>query len=118
MQLKGESKMIFPRLYVLSRADLGSKGYQAAQMGHVVAKFMNGAFDNTIPKRTWNYNDYIIYLSVEDEERLEYYAWKAEFKDMLISQWHEPDLEDSLTAIACEAINEKQAKLFQKLDIL
>lgn len=118
---------MLPRLYVLSRADLigddTTKGYQAAQSAHAVAAFLLKYTD-----QTWN-NGWIILVSVEDEERLEYYSWKARKKHYLndlpgvvpslkVAEWREPDLENTLTAIAVEIIDEKQANLFKKLPLL
>ena len=107
---------MLPRLYVLSRADLigddTTKGYQAAQSAHAVAAYLL-----KYPNQTWN-NEWLILVSVEDEERLEYYSWKASKTGLAVAEWHEPDLETSLTAIAVEINNEKQAKLFGKLPLL
>ncbi len=107
---------MLPRLYVLSRADLigdaTTKGYQAAQSAHAVAAYLL-----KYPEQTWN-NEWLIIISVEDEERLEYYSWKADKAGLPVAEWHEPDLDDTLTAIAVEIHEENQANLFKKLPLL
>jgi len=111
-----EKPIMLPRLYVLSRADLigqaTTKGYQAAQSAHAVAAYLL-----KYPEQTWN-NEWLIVVSVEDEERLEYYSWKAQTHGFPVAEWHEPDLENTLTAIAIEINNEKDATLFRKLPLL
>lgn len=107
---------MLPRLYVLSRADLignaTTKGYQAAQATHAAV-----AYILKYPEQTWN-NEWLIVVSVEDEERLEYYSWKAQKKGLPVAEWREPDLEDTLTAIAVEIKEERDAELFKKLPLL
>lgn len=107
---------MLPRLYVLSRADLiGSattKGYQAAQSAHAVAAYLL-----KYPDQTWN-NEWLIIVSVEDEERLEYYSWKASKAGLPVAEWREPDFTNTLTAIAVVIYDEKQANLFKKLPLL
>lgn len=106
---------MLPRLYVLSRADLidvPAKGYQAAQSAHAVAAYLL-----KYPDQTWN-NEWLILVSVEDEDRLEYYSWKAGKDGLPVAEWREPDLKNTLTAIAVEIFDEKQANLFKKLPLL
>ncbi len=114
---------MLPRLYVLSRADLvdnTTKGYQAAQSAHAVAAYLlkYPAYEPPFfGKQRWN-NGWLILVSVEDEERLEYYSWKASRTGLSVAEWRESDLENSLTAIAVEINEEKQANLFKKLPLL
>jgi len=59
------------RLYILIRSDL-SVSYQAVQAGHVVAQYVLD-----YPESQWK-NDYLIYLSVRDEDELKHWNWKLE----------------------------------------
>ena len=115
---------MLPRLYVLSRADLigddTTKGYQAAQSAHAVAEYLlkYPAYDDPFfGKQRWS-NGFLILVSVEDQERLEYYSWKASKIGLPVAEWREPDLENTLTAIAVDINEEKQANLFKKLPLL
>lgn len=115
---------MMPCLYVLSRADLvgndTTKGYQAAQSAHAVAAYLlkYPAYDEPFfGKQTWR-NGWLILVSVEDKERLEYYSWKASKTGLPVAEWREPDLDNTLTAIAIEINEETDAKLFKKLPLL
>lgn len=83
------------RLYVLTRKDLDLP-YQAVQGAHAVAQWM---LDN--PGHEWN-NGYLIFLEVENEKMLDHWIWKIQTKrrDVKISKFREPDIDNELTAIA------------------
>jgi len=89
------------RLYVITRNDLGS-AYQAVQGAHAVAKFVMD-----YPNNEWK-NGYLIFLAVEDYHEimeisglLDYDNWgRHERKKIPISEYHEADLNNELTAIA------------------
>lgn len=94
------------KLYVLVRLDL-EKSSPAVQAGHAVAEFM---LKN--PDSKWR-NSYLIYLGVKNLDRLEQIVWRLE-KERDIIKFHEPDLNDQLTAIAIESDH----KLFKNLRLL
>lgn len=91
------------RLYVLIDKSLNPI-YGCVQGGHVVAQWL---LDH--PQQQWN-NSYLIYL----------YADVERYKEKLIncnidfSEFFEPDLDNKLTAIACEG-NER---LFKNLKLV
>ena len=87
------------RLYVLTRKDLSeslSLSYQAVQGAHAVAQF---AIENPADNRVWN-NNYLIFLEVDNLEHLQFWEWKLDQLDVVMSKWYEPDLNNELTAIA------------------
>lgn len=92
------------KLYVVIRNDMPIE-YQGVQGGHAVAQWM---LEN--PDQKWN-NNYLIYLQTEDIERLRY---KLNLKDIKHSHFIEPDLDNKITAIACQS----EDKLFKKLKLM
>jgi len=93
---------------VLVRLDL-EKSSPAVQAGHAVAEFM---LRN--PNNKWK-NSYLIYLGVKSLDRLEQIVWKLGKERIIPIQFHEPDLDNQLTAIAIEA---NDHKLFKNLRLL
>lgn len=93
------------RLYVLIRKDL-SLGYQAVQGGHAVAEYM-------LKNDSWK-NQYLIYLNVKDERDLESWKQKLESKGHKPIPFHEPDINNEMTAIAVHAPKE----LFKNLKLV
>jgi hypothetical protein len=99
---------------VLTRNDLGNvykkddnvtlfdPSYQAVQGAHAVAQFI---IDH--PDSEWK-NDYLIFLAVDDEGDLKEMEGHLFFDNELLSKekqipystYHEPDLDNQLTAIA------------------
>lgn len=87
------------KLFVLVRNDLPISN-QAVQAGHALAQWMIDCrmnSDGYNPK--WS-NEILVYLSVENEVELENWRYKFDHKFLLYSSFREPDLNDSLTAIA------------------
>jgi peptidyl-tRNA hydrolase len=87
------------KLYVLVRDDLPSTSYKGVQAGHAVAQFI---FDNKYRgyKNFWK-NDHLIYLRVSSEEKLiQIYKELEEEGYAQLSMFKEPDLNNSVTAIA------------------
>lgn len=96
------------RLYVLTRSDLGLP-YQAVQGAHAVAQFM---LDN--PDHEWK-NEYLIFLSVDNESELDHWDWKIQTKrDAKVSRFREPNINDELTAISVYS----DGRLFRKLPLM
>jgi peptidyl-tRNA hydrolase len=83
------------KLYIVTRADL-SPGQQATQSAHAAFEY---AMAHTLATREWfDKSTYLVLLSVPDKESL--YELSYEFDGMYHSVWHEPDMNDEMTAIA------------------
>jgi hypothetical protein len=82
------------RLYVICRGDL-DKVYAAVQGGHATALHKQDFSDR------WNADEYLIYLAVESEDALVFWRDKIKRKGIKFVQFHEPDLDGQLTAVAC-----------------
>ena len=63
----------------------------AAQSGHAVAEYL-------LENKDWQ-NEYLIILQAEEDE-FHNLVKKLELRDIKHSKFHEPDLDNSLTAIA------------------
>ena len=94
------------KLYVITRRDLGL-AYSGVQAGHAVAQWMIEH-----PKQEWN-NHTLVYLSVEDEDELDTCLCRAIAMMEPTSVFHEPDIGDEMTAIACLT----DTKIFKKLKL-
>ena len=84
------------KLYIITRNDLDIH-YAAVQAGHGVAQWL---INN--PDQTWN-NRTLIYLAVRDEYALTKAMIKLQYKDVKISTFHEPDLNNELTSVTAYA---------------
>lgn len=96
------------RLYVLVRSDL-SGSQQAVQAGHAVAQHILNSKNST-----WN-NETLIYLSVKDEKELLHWKQKLDYKEMEYHLFHEPDIGNQLTALACAT---EKGRVFQSLTLM
>lgn len=86
-------------MYVVTRRDL-SPGLQATQAAHAALKFSVQYPDLT---RRWEEDsNFLIILSVEDETALLRLVEKAESQGIRCIRFHEPDLDNEMTAIALE----------------
>lgn len=92
------------RLYLVGRADL-APGLRAAQAGHAAFAF---ALEHPQAMRQWN-NNYLIMLEVEDLRSLRRFLTHTQLAGLTTSTWHEPDLDDQLTAIAIAPSEASQA---------
>lgn len=92
------------RLYVLVNKRLNPV-YGCVQGGHAVAQFM---IDN--PSQDWG-NEFLIYLYADVEK------WADKLYNMGIkfSMFKEPDLNNSITAIACQ---DNSGELFKNLSTI
>ena len=95
------------KLFVLTRNDL-PMNYQAVQAGHAIAQWM---LDNK--NQDWN-NQTLVYLNVPNEEHLKYWCTKLDYKGISYTSFHEPDIGNQMTSIACH----KNDKLFSKLKLM
>lgn len=87
------------KLYIVTRSDL-APAQQACQAVHAALQFAaehKGWFD------AWHkFSDHICLLAVENEEILKTLIAESHYNGIDHSQFREPDLENSLTAIAIE----------------
>jgi hypothetical protein len=88
-----------PKLYVLVRADL-PPGPRAVQACHAALQF---AHDHDLVFRDWvRLSNYLIIKEAPDESALRSVVELARVRGHKHTLWTEPDLGDSLTAIAVE----------------
>ena len=65
----------------------------------------------------WNtYSKYLVFLSVENEQKLNQFLQKIKFYDLKYSTFHEPDIDNQLTAIALEPC-ERSGKITSNLPL-
>ena len=77
---------------------------QAVQSAHAVADFI---LSNPEVSRTWHdTSNYLIILSVPTESELQQAAQTLIAADLTFSPFHEPDIDNQLTAIAVEPSEE------------
>jgi len=90
------------KLYVVVRKDLPA-GDQLCQAIHAAIQY---AHDHPEPESRWfKESNHLAVLNVEDEPALEKLLLRAQDLDVTYSRFTEPDLNDSLTAIALEPGN-------------
>lgn len=87
------------KLRIITRRDLPIS-YQAVQSGHAAIQFQHEHPE--LAKNWYHTSNYLIFLSVEDEEELNNLISKANSKDITLSIFREPDIGDAITAIALE----------------
>jgi len=79
-------------------------GSQAIQASHAVIQFI---FEHPEIANDWyNISQYLVFLSVKNQEELLELAEKLRWKEILFSEFREPDLDNEVTAIALEPSNE------------
>lgn len=99
------------KLYVICRRDL-SNGSKAVQGMHALAQF---ALDHNSIFLDWTkQSNYLCFLEVSSEQQLTNLIKKANKRGIRYSEFFEPDLGFTLTAIALEP-GEKSKKLCKKL---
>jgi len=86
------------KLYVIVRGDL-PPGDQAVQSMHAALKYAKEHSDWTA---WYEASNYIALLSVPNERELMKLLMKARDRDLKFAAFCEPDLDDSMTAIALE----------------
>lgn len=74
--------------------------YQSVQAGHAAIQFQHEHPE--IAKLWHDKSKYLVYLSARDEEHLEDLIFKAELKDIKISIFREPDIDNQITAVTFE----------------
>lgn len=95
------------KLYVLVRKDL-KISYQAVQAGHAVAEWMLHDSD-----KKWQ-NSTLVYLGVKDENELEHWKNKLDFRKIKFVDFKEPDIGNKVTAISCLS----DGRVFRNLKLL
>ncbi len=101
------------KLIVITRRDL-HPGYQAVQSAHAAVDFQHQYPD--ISKKWNKESNYLIILSVENEEQLLLFLEKVKYRDIKYTEFREPDIDNQLTAIAIEP-GENSRKLTSKLPL-
>ena len=84
------------KLVTITRQDLPA-GYQLCQTGHAIADFAH-----ELPQffKSWKENsNYLISLATQDEQSLQNIYEKLRQRGAPIIAFHEPDIQDQLTAI-------------------
>ncbi len=95
------------KLFVLIRKDL-SPSQRAVQAGHAVAEFLL-----RVPDTKWS-NGTLVYLGVDNEEQLNRWMYKLDFKNIEWIGFKEPDIGNQLTAIASVGND----KIYSKLKLI
>lgn len=101
-------------MYVVVRKDL-QLGSQAVQASHVLVEF---CYEHPIIAEEWHKKSkYLVYLSARDEKHLEDLIFKCKLKEIKYSIFKEPDIGNSITAIAFEP-SHQSSKLLSNLPLL
>lgn len=87
------------KLRIITRRDL-PLSYQAVQSGHAAIQFQHEHPE--LAKNWYHTSNYLIFLSVENEEELNNIIDTANKKNISISVFREPDIDNQITAIALE----------------
>lgn len=97
------------KMYILIRKDLDQFGqsYKYVQGMHAVAKY---TMSTKIDPKDWD-NGTMVAVGVHDELELKKWDYKLSLLKKIHVNWHEPDRDDQLTAIACIDTGE----IFKKL---
>jgi hypothetical protein len=93
------------KLYVCVRKDL-SHSQRAVQAGHALAEYMLNSSE-------WK-NSTLVYLGVKGLRQLEHLKSKLEHAEIEHYAFHEPDLDNQITAIA----SDRSSTMFNKLNLL
>ena len=87
----------YEKLYIITRRDL-KPGLQAAQVAHAAFHF---TYEHRPLALQWlQESNFLIILSAADEQELKSYGKLAEDLNLPVSWFHEPDINNELTAIA------------------
>lgn len=99
------------KLYVLVNKDLPCS-LPAVQAGHAVAEFCL----RHAQAREWD-NQYLIFLEVYNQKQLEHWKFKFEKRNIDISLFKEPDINNVMTAF-CGLIDDVDAGFLGELQLL
>jgi peptidyl-tRNA hydrolase len=95
------------KMYVIVRKDL-STSQQAVQAGHALAEYLLHG-----PYFRWK-NETLIYLGVKGLRQLKNLKRKLDDHGIKYVEFHEPDLNNEVTAIA----SDQECKIFKQLKLL
>ena len=109
----GSGSPIQVKLVTVTRKDL-SAGYQLVQSGHAIAEFIQHFPDKFAEWK--QQSNYLISLSVDDEERLQRLFYKLQDNGADVVAFTEPDIDDQLTSI-CYYGTPEMRKITQNLDL-
>lgn len=100
-------------MIVVTRRDI-PLAYQAVQAAHAAIDFQHG---HSIEAKNWhNTSNYLIFLTVANEDELKQLILKAAERYIKITPFREPDINNELTAIAFEP-SEATRKLTSSLPL-
>jgi len=101
------------KLYLVTRKDL-SPGYQVAQTAHAVAEF--AISHPELFEKWYRTSQYVVALESKTLEHLSELHKKGKELNIPVAGFHEPDLDNQLTAVAF-APSEHTAKLLTQLPL-
>ena len=106
-------KQVHQKLIIITRRDL-HPGYQAVQSSHAGIDFQH---QHPEISKQWNTkSNYLIILSVENEEQLSLFIKKFKYHNLKTTVFREPDIDNQITAIVVEP-GEKSKKLTSNLPL-
>lgn len=100
-------------MYVVGRKDLG-QSYESVQTAHAGIQFQHEHPE--IAKEWHDKSKYLVHLSARDLSHLEDLIFKANLRDIKISIFREPDIDNEITAVAFEP-SEASRKLLSNLPL-
>lgn len=103
--MKTEAQVKNQKLRVITRRDI-PLSYQAVQSAHAGIQFQHEHPE--LAKDWYSNSNYLIFLSTEDEESLKTLIRKANSKNITLSIFREPDINNEITAIALEPCEESR----------
>lgn len=89
-------------------------GYQAVQSTHAAINFI---FEHNDRAGPWHKSNYLVQLTVKDEEELKELIERCRTVSLAITIFKEPDIDNQITAICIEPSLHTQ-KLVKKLPLL
>lgn len=98
-------------MVIVTRKDL-KPGAQLAQSLHAISQY---SLEHENKFKQWN-NNYIISLSIENEQKLDNLLLNLEKKGVQVSSFYEPDLNNELTSI-CFLENDITRRLTSSLPL-
>lgn len=87
------------KLTIVTRKDI-TPGYQLVQSCHSIIQF---TFEHPEIAKEWYKDPYLAVLSTQDENSLKELIKKAKEKDIKVSVFREPDIDNAITAIVLES---------------
>lgn len=98
-----DTQIKYDKLRVISRGDL-KLPYQAVQSAHAGIQFQH---EHPELAKNWFLNsNYLIFLTVSNEKELQSLIDKAISKNIIVSVFREPDINNEITAIALQPCDE------------